>query len=164
MCSDRLIVGIGSDHGDDQAGWLVVDALAPHVAPRSTARKAKAPLDLLDWLEGVRWLAICDACRGAGPVGCWHRWNWPADDLPFHHPAGSHSYGLLESLGLADRLGILPELVWIWGIEIGDALPDGVVAEAVAAAIPAVADDIRKTADETPQPPTTGNDADTRHQ
>jgi hydrogenase maturation protease len=70
-----LIVGIGSPHGDDQAGWLVADALQrslnhfhrPHLA--CGVKKAVVPLDLLHWLEHVDVLILCDACQSDAPAG-----------------------------------------------------------------------------------------------
>lgn len=60
-----LIAGLGSPHGDDQAGWLIAENLASQCQENSDTmiRRASIPLDLLDWLEGVDVLHICDACE-----------------------------------------------------------------------------------------------------
>ena len=44
-----LVVGVGSHHGDDQAGWLVADLLAASASEDVAVRKAKTPAEILDW-------------------------------------------------------------------------------------------------------------------
>lgn len=74
-----LVVGIGSSHGDDRAGWAAVDALADLVGNRSILRKAAVPIDMLNWLNNVHELHIVDVCQIDGdtrtlqPV---YRWDW----------------------------------------------------------------------------------------
>ena len=70
-----LIAGLGSAHGDDQAGWLVAENLASQCQeyPDITVRRASIPLDLLDWLEGVDVLYICDACESTQGHSKLHR-------------------------------------------------------------------------------------------
>ena len=52
-----LLAGVGSPHGDDQIGWEV----AQHVQQRLpendfSVRLARAPCDVLHWLDGVERL------------------------------------------------------------------------------------------------------------
>jgi hydrogenase maturation protease len=73
------IVGIGSPHGDDVAGWRTIDCLqqildqqpgtpptpASHANARHPAqqlRKAAVPHDLLDWLLPDARVHVIDAC------------------------------------------------------------------------------------------------------
>src|SRR5262245_46333547 len=137
-----LFVGLGSAHGDDRIGWMVADALEPRLAPNTIVRRAAAPLDILNWLDGVGRLAIGDPCQGTGPVGSWRRWQSPLADLPSGRARNSHDLGLPAALQLADRLGQLPREVLLWGIEIGQIGPEQPASNEVAAAIPAVADDV----------------------
>lgn len=114
---DTLLVGLGSPYGDDQVGWLLVDAVH-RLCPRGTGvRCARAPLQLLDWLDGVERLVICDASQGRGAVGSWRRWHWPAADLQSLRAQGSHDLGLAAALTLAETLGQFPTEVSIWAIE-----------------------------------------------
>ncbi len=73
-----LFVGLGSPHGDDQIGWLIADRLAAERGLPGTVavRKAAIPLDLLDWLEGVDCLHVCDALQGPTTFGEVQRWEW----------------------------------------------------------------------------------------
>jgi hydrogenase maturation protease len=119
--SDRgshLLVGIGSPFGDDRLGWLVVGEIERRGGSNAHARCARAPADLLDWLEGVDRLVVCDACHGGGPAGSWQRFEWPTtsiDDVAF---CGTHDMSLPATLTLADQLGLLPKQTTIWGLTV----------------------------------------------
>lgn len=120
-----LIVGIGSPHGDDQIGWRVADSLRSAVSPEVEVREASTPSQLLDWLDGVDRLIVCDACqvRRRFPDDLTdstlsvHRWQWPTLQVSMLRSAGSHSFGLPQVLQLAERLGRLPQEVIVFGIE-----------------------------------------------
>ncbi|MBI1309818.1 hydrogenase maturation protease [bacterium] len=120
-----LLVGIGSPHGDDQIGWRVADALRSVGFPDVDAREASAPSQLLDWLEGVSRLIVCDACqarrqsmtRSTDAILRVHRWEWPTLQVTMLRSAGSHSFGLPQVLQLAERLGRLPAEVIVFGVE-----------------------------------------------
>ena len=120
-----LIVGIGSPHGDDQIGWRVAEALRSAVSPAIEVREASTPSQLLDWLEGVDRLIVCDACQArrrapdgsAGDTLSVHRWQWPTLQVSTLRSAGSHSFGLPQVLQLAERLGRLPQEVIVFGVE-----------------------------------------------
>jgi len=113
-----LIVGLGSPHGDDQAGWLVADALSRHEQSELCVRRADSPAELLHWLDGVVRLIICDACQSQGAPGRLHRWTWPTAQLPIGAARGSHDLDLAGVLGLAESIGCLPAQVDVWGIEV----------------------------------------------
>jgi|GEM_PF-522735 len=125
--SRTLIVGIGSPHGDDQIGWRVADALRSVVSPAIDVREASTPSQLLDWLDGIDRLIVCDACQarrrvsidldGDGETLSLHRWQWPTLQVSMLRSAGSHSFGLPQVLQLAERLGRLPQEVIVFGVE-----------------------------------------------
>lgn len=137
-----LFVGLGSSHGDDRVGWMVTDALEARLDSRAIVRHAAAPLDILDWLDGVERLAICDACRGIGAVGSWRRWESPLAEFPAARARHSHDLGLPAALQLAARLCPLPREVLVWGIEIGQTVPEQLASREVAAAVPEVVEDV----------------------
>lgn len=72
----------------------------------------------------VNWILI-DACvNSAGskkpnPTPTIHRWLWPniPSDTSINSYCSSHALGILEILNLLETLNILPEEVWIYGIE-----------------------------------------------
>ncbi|HVC94718.1 MAG TPA: hydrogenase maturation protease [Pirellulales bacterium] len=113
-----LIVGLGSPHGDDQLGWRVTERLALELASSDVdVRTARSAGDLLDWLDGLERLIVCDACENQGSPGTLHCWNWPAAELCLARASSSHDLGLASTLALADELGRLPGEVTIVAVE-----------------------------------------------
>jgi len=140
-----LLVGIGSPHGDDRAGWVVADALAGNVARNdelpanpsvARVRKVSTPVDLLDWLDGIQRLIVCDAVSGVGAPGTLHRWQWPDARLSQVRSAGSHDFGVAAALELAARIGRLPADVVVWGVEGAMVRPIDRLSPAVEKALP----------------------------
>jgi hydrogenase maturation protease len=146
--ADRILfAGIGSPHGDDRAGWLVSDALAADPLPGVVVRKASVPIALLDWLDGVTFLGICDACRGEGPVGSIQRIEWNSaatSTLARLRACGTHAFGLSAVLNLAHRLDRLPPRVVVWGIEGQQFQPGDNLSPSLAERLPEIAATIRK--------------------
>jgi Ni,Fe-hydrogenase maturation factor len=141
----RLIVGIGSPFADDLAGWLVVDRLrellpppiSPHrtdTSPESTAqgttpdtivRRARVPLDVLDWLHDIQQLHLVDAATGTVASGV-QRISWPTEQLAtattvpqlalsLRRSAG-HDFDITDVLKLAAVTGRLPQEVVLWAV------------------------------------------------
>lgn len=115
-----LLIGLGSPHGDDQAGWLVARELRRCGIP---AIELRSPIDLLDHLSRLERLLVCDACRGAGPPGSLHQWLWPAPRLAGIHFSGTHDVSLRAALELAAAMAMLPPTVIVWAIEIEQCQP-----------------------------------------
>ena len=110
------VVGLGSHHGDDQAGWLVVDELEKLGYPRALLRKIAHPSDLLDDISPSNPLVICDACQGEGIGGAIHYCQWPTNSFIALHSGGTHDLPLPQILELARQLARCPEVVQIWAI------------------------------------------------
>jgi len=134
-----LIAGIGSPFGDDQAGWLIVDQLKhtldatlavddtpetphPNIA-RLLVRKARVPLDLLDWLSGVDILHVCDAGHNATQTGSLHHLSYDQQSLlnsadhDFAEGQAAHrghDFGVLDVLRLAETNCSLPQQIEFW--------------------------------------------------
>lgn len=125
MTAGPLIVGLGSPHGDDRAGWLVIDELHRRGVAPAAARIAHHPSDLLDWLPDFNPppcpLVICDAAHaeaGAGmdePGAC-RDWSWPRRRWPVEVMRASHTLPLEDVLQMARTLNLLPEEVIVWTI------------------------------------------------
>ena len=117
-----LVAGLGSAHGDDQAGWLVAEQVlkklsgtleaseeqdktlmsesSRHLFQHVIVRRAMIPLDVLDWLEGVSILHVCDAFEATQRHGELHRFIWDAgqlvdSDIP--HAVGIASFNRVPS-------------------------------------------------------------------
>jgi hydrogenase maturation protease len=112
-----LVVGLGSHFGDDQAGWLILDQLRERGFPDDHLRKLQHPADILDLIDQLQRLVVCDACMGAGPAGTIHCWQWPSDHPIKIQVRGTHDMGLYEVLELASNLGWRPRTVEIWAVE-----------------------------------------------
>ena len=129
-----LVAGIGSAHGDDQAGWLVAEQLAATFRDCGDIkiRKAMIPLDLLDWLDGVDVLHVCDACETVENRSRVVRYIWNHNTsvrsnpdfpssmeyvIPSLRNKGSHDFGTTDVLRLAGELRKLPSHVIIWAVE-----------------------------------------------
>lgn len=137
------ILGIGSPSGDDQAGWLVVDALRAR-GVEAGGRVALAKLDrpgasLLARLEGADHVILVDALQSDGTPGEIHRWidvDWSLAGADL----SSHGFGVLAALALAQALGSLPQRVEVVGIEIASAEPGAPVSPSVRQAVAQLAE------------------------
>src|SRR5579885_1569269 len=96
----RLIVGLGSPHGDDQAGWRVISALHARGFPVTSARAASTPADIWNWCRSDHDLTICDANADGHPAGTLRSIVWPTEALPTHsHGTHSLPLGTILELG-----------------------------------------------------------------
>ena len=112
-----LIVGLGSHHGDDRAGWMVIEQLEAIGHPAEFLLRIAHSVDLLDRASPGQPLIICDACQGSGTAGRITRWLWPSDQIVTLRHCGTHDLSLGEVLQLGRTLNCLPERIEIWGIE-----------------------------------------------
>jgi len=100
--NDRaLVVGIGSPYGDDRVGWLVAERIAEMLGNRFIVRCARSPAELLDWLDGVAELHVCDAFASHTQIGEAWCWQWPLPEIESAHFHGSHDLSLPAALALA---------------------------------------------------------------
>jgi hydrogenase maturation protease len=111
-----LIVGLGSSHGDDLAGWLVIDRLRALGASADQARCAAHPAELWDWCEPDAALVVCDAFEAVKDEGTIQHWQWPNDSLAVFGSVGTHALSLAEALEVWQTLGHCPRQVDVWGI------------------------------------------------
>jgi hydrogenase maturation protease len=121
------IIGIGSPSGDDQAGWLTIDALLDNGLGAGGAiaieKQDRPGANLVSSLQGADWVILVDAMQGEGQAGRIQRFDrtdWPG----YGHGLSSHGLGVLDALALAQALGCLPPRLDLYGIEIGSVNPD----------------------------------------
>ena len=124
------ILGVGSPSGDDQAGWLVIDALSNsglRTGGDLHIEKLDRPgVSLIPLLAQADWVILIDAMVSsalpkapgesrarAGQIRHFDKQSWP----DYHHGLSSHGLGVLESLSLARELGELPARMDVYGIE-----------------------------------------------
>lgn len=136
MTHGTLIVGIGSPHGDDRAGWELVKALEDVlVNPTCQLRIAQSPIEILSWLDDLDRLILCDACRTGGNVGDVHRFRWPDPQLAKTRWSGTHDFSVVATIELAERLARLPDEVICVAVEAAVANPTSGMSPEVSNAI-----------------------------
>ena len=114
-----LIVGVGSDFGDDQLGLLVARALADKL-PNCRVIEVRSPLELYNFVTDIEQLHIVDACRGNGPSGKLFCQDWQSAQFQSVLFSGTHDFDLVTTLKLVDELVGLPPFVKIWGIDVAN--------------------------------------------
>lgn len=130
------ILGLGSPHGDDQAGWLVIEKLRQRGYPQQRLSCAVSPADLLDIDHDPTPLILCDAAFDDSPPGTIADWSWPTDRVMTarHHTA--HDLPLAKILVLRNQIYGASQSVEIWTIrgEVWNpgSSPTAVVREAAA--------------------------------
>src|SRR5688572_13763139 len=132
---DVVIAGFGSPHGDDQAGWVAIAQLEAQPALQARLVKITEGTHLINELDGCRRLIVIDACRGGPQIGAITRLEWPDSRVRQYHNHSTHGIGLCNALALAERLGRMPSIVEVFGIEIGSYRPFGEISAEVAQAV-----------------------------
>lgn len=131
-----LLIGVGNlDAGDDAAGRLVARRLRGE-AEFDAVESSGVAADLLLAFEGRDRVLVVDACRTGAVPGTIHRIDAQRDQLPRGlSPTSSHGMGVVEAVRLAQALGVMPERLVIWAIELADVTPGAPLAPAVAQAV-----------------------------
>jgi len=127
------ILGIGSPSGDDQAGWLAVEALLDIGVEASLDKLDRPGANLISLLEHAERVILIDAMQSGGPPGRIQGFDqnaWP----DYTHGLSSHGFGVLDALSLAQALDYLPPRLELYGIEIASANPGEAPGTAVRAA------------------------------
>lgn len=135
---DVLVLGLGSPHGDDQLGWVVVERLRPALPTGATAHPVNGGLHLLASLDGQDLAIVVDAAAPAGQPGRVSQFDWPCPDLAGCRPLSTHGPGLVEALRLAEVLGRLPRRVRIYAVEAEAVLPGTPLGPVVAGCVDAL--------------------------
>lgn len=123
--STDLIVGVGSAHGDDQAGWRLVDTLIARNRTSAQLRKVSSPHELIDWLEGCECLHVVDACDRRTDL---LRLDISSGCIPVAietRSSSSHQVGVGTVVELAKSLGLLPQRALLWAIPGESFAPHG---------------------------------------
>ena len=113
------ILGVGSPHGDDQAGWSVVDELARNPALREACFRLSSPWELVEHLGRAAECIVVDACQSGAQPGTIRKLC--VSDLPALAETATSSHGgsLLSAVNLAEALGYDLSGVSIYVIEAG---------------------------------------------
>ncbi len=115
MTNRMLFLGLGSPHGDDQAGWLVINRLHKCGVCAAEAVALPSPVEIWDRCTADRELVVFDASSGGDGSGIVRRWVWPRVSLPTRR-YGTHDLPLEDVLSLGQTLGLCPAEVVVWTI------------------------------------------------
>jgi hydrogenase maturation protease len=145
--ADVRIIGLGNPMaGDDGVGVLAARHLATVPGlPAEVTEAGLAGLDLLDLMRDHRAVILIDAVRSGRPAGSIHRLD--ASTAPLASsllPRSTHAFNAADALELGRALGILPTTVVLYGVEAGPMEAGAGLSPAVAAALPALAEQIRR--------------------
>jgi len=110
-------VGVGSPHGADSIGWSVLEHLQKRNQIAATFRNVLKPIDMLDLLGDWDELIVIDAVEGTA-VDLTECWTWPCVQLNAALSCGTHGFGLVQALQLAQELRLLPKYVTIVGVSM----------------------------------------------
>jgi len=137
-----LVIGLGSHHGDDQAGWVTLERLRDRGYPLEFLFRARHPAELLDVYTAEQPLMICDACVGGHTTGTIQHFRWPTDRLVYERPSGSHDLSLCDVLNLGRQLHGHPVTADIWTLQGDDWSAGAEPSQAIHMAAARVADAI----------------------
>ncbi len=136
------IIGIGSPFGDDGVGWLAIEAIEHsgmlnrfRAGAVATFRCSQPATDLLSMLAGATAALLIDGMKSGAPPGVLRKID-PGELRAEAEKLSSHGLSVAENLALARVLGMLPEKLMIYGIEIGDAGGEPGLSSDVRGAIP----------------------------
>ena len=120
------VIGIGSDYGDDQIGWRIVDCLRHRFNQCSAMQFLSCRRSIFDWWSDsgdATTVIFIDALAGDMATGRLLRFRISPTDvdnhsLPCFSRLSSHGLQLADAIILGQRLGQLPPLVEVWGISV----------------------------------------------
>jgi hydrogenase maturation protease len=141
-----LIIGVGSPFGDDQLGWQVVNAVEEQLSAHGLISEGlklicadRPGLHLLELMREAESVILIDAVKTnalAGTIHCFQTEDLTSSQLVH----SSHAVGVSEALQLGEALGMLPDSIIIYGIEIGTVGFDGTTSKPIQDAVARLAD------------------------
>ncbi len=114
------VIGVGTCHGDDQAGLAVAAALGRCQLPARTQVLIclRPGADLVDAISGAEGIVIVDAMRTGSRPGTVRR--IATQEVGGGKVCSTHGIGVRDAIELAAALGRLPARLAMVGIEATD--------------------------------------------
>ncbi len=141
-----MILGVGNSlRGDDGVGIRAIEMLAERELPASVElQEAGTPgWGLPSWLEGHSSVILVDAVQMGQAPGTWRRFSPDEVRLIVQDETLSlHQPDLACGLALAQALEMLPDDLWIYGIEPGDTGAGSTLSPQVSSSLPAMVESI----------------------
>ena len=145
---EACVVGIGSPHGNDSAGWRVAESLEGLLPESVRVVASVEPTRVLSLLSEYDRVWIVDACRSEQQAGEITRFAWPDERIDRKWSLSGHGVGLAEALDLAETLGSLPSKTVLYTINIDKCcvpeVPENDLSEEIVEAVQKVRDLLRE--------------------
>ncbi|MDH5376860.1 MAG: hydrogenase maturation protease [Gammaproteobacteria bacterium] len=125
-----LILGIGSDHGDDSLGWEALRRLRKKIGNGQEIEFVECDASILNCNEKISQsakLVLIDAIANNGEAGEIYRFDLHSELSAHTRIKGSmssHGLNVLDSVRVLIVLGLLPKESTLWGIEPGPMEPN----------------------------------------
>lgn len=123
MAGVTKVIGIGSHHGDDRAGWIVAQRLLGRTDLTAEVVLLRDVADVLDHASGCDRLILIDACTSGDAPGAVKRLEWPDARLQASWGTSTHGLSVCEALQLLERLNRCPKNIVFLGVEAQDFSP-----------------------------------------
>ena len=143
---NTLFIGFGSYHGDDQAGWLVIDELSARI-DNENAKFFKSKGNGLDWLNEVTpdvRVIFIDGIKSDHSVGQIIEYNSDELDIVKDQGTSSHMFPIDESIKIATGLGLLNSDYKFYGIVLTQVEPFQEVSLPIKKACENLVDDLHR--------------------
>tara|TARA_R110002049_G_scaffold50370_3_gene143125 strand:+ start:168222 stop:168716 length:495 start_codon:yes stop_codon:yes gene_type:complete len=134
----EIVLGLGSNNGDDRFGWSVVDEL---MRGKTTATLCKLahPIDVLPWLGQATRVHLVDAVVGLSSDTAFMCLEFSNPDhrsrLRNLRCRGTHDLGVYASLMMAQTLGMPTHHVLLWMGPASEFQPLGEMSETTRASV-----------------------------
>ena len=116
-----VVIGIGSPFGADTLGWKVIEqlkSLLPSLADNILLKTCDRPGTLLlDYMKDVSRAILIDAIEGGTPGDV--RVIDKHMLIQQRNLRSSHQLGVAETIALGEKLNLLPEELFLIGVETG---------------------------------------------
>ncbi|MCA9135984.1 MAG: hypothetical protein KDB00_04475 [Planctomycetales bacterium] len=111
-----LVLGVGSEHGDDAAGWRVTERIADLAIDSVACRKIATPIELIDWLGSADRIHVIDAAveLTGDVIRCSLNGESDRHRIFDHAATGTHDFGVARAFELATALGQSLNHVTLW--------------------------------------------------
>jgi hydrogenase maturation protease len=114
-----LIIGVGTEYGDDTFGLLVARCLQ-HNPPKNTriVEHSGEGASLMELWRGLKSVIIIDVSESGSPVGSQFRFDVSTEKIParfFRY--STHHFSVAEAIETARALGMLPDRMIVFGVE-----------------------------------------------
>lgn len=119
-----VVIGVGSPFGDDNIAQEVIAQLLQAQADGLIDKafhivyQDRPGYALLELIQGYQTVYIIDAMVSDKPVGFIHYYDSLSHFQQAQNALSSHNMGVAEVLALGEVLGMLPEKLHFYGVEI----------------------------------------------